>query len=376
MVVHGHARVGVMSLALAAPVFAALLACSRPQSQNEEIVRRGDDMLASGSTPDVIDSVAGDVMLAGREVRFSGATGGDYLGVGGTQTIGGRVHGALRAAGGRIHLTATVARNATIAGGSLVVDRDAVIGRNAYLAGRSVRVDGAVRGGLFVSGGTVVVNGPIGTDVEVIADELLLGPGAAIAGGLRYRVPAGKVHIDPHARVMGQTTALAPATGGRAAYVIGLLWLFGFLVVGAVIVLLLPRLMDDAAGVIGARPGRSAVIGLAWIIVLPIAILLVACTVIGLPLALLAALVYGIALYIGRITLAIWLGKHVLGARARGGRAGTLASFGIGGVLLLLVGMFPVVGPVVLCIATVLGLGALIVRVHTLRTSIAGEAFV
>ncbi|HXF23684.1 MAG TPA: hypothetical protein VN602_04155, partial [Gemmatimonadaceae bacterium] len=310
------------------------------------------------------------------ELRFSGATGGDYLAAGGTQTIGGRVHGALRAVGGRIHVTAAVARNATMAGRTLTVDRDAVIDRSAYLAGGSVRVDGAVHGGLFVSGGTVVLNGPIGADVEVIAEELSLGPDAAIAGSLRYRVPAGKVHIDPHARVMGLTTALPAVSGGSGAYVIGLLWLFGFLVVGAVIVALLPRLMDDAADVIGVRPGWSAVVGLGWIILLPIAVVLVACTIIGLPLALLAAIVYGISLYIGRVTLAIWLGKHVLGARARTGRSGTLLSFGIGGVLLLLVGMFPVIGSLVLFIATVLGLGALLVRVHTLRTSIAGEAFV
>jgi len=66
----------------------------------------------------------------------------------------------------------------------------------------------------------------------------------------------------------------------------------------------------------------------------------------------------------------------VLGARVRAGRSGTLLSFGIGGVLLLLVGMLPVIGSIALFIATVLGLGALLVRVHTLRTSIAGEAFV
>ena len=375
MMVRDHARVGVLGLALVAPAFAVLLACSGQQSQNE-IVRRGDDVLGSGSTPEVIDSVAGDVMLAGGEVRFSGETGGDYLGIGGRQTINGRVHGALRAVGGRIHLTAAVTRNATMAGGALTVDRDAVIDGNAYLAGGSVRVDGAVRGGVFVSGGTVVLNGPIGADVEVIAEELSLGPGAAIAGGLRYRVPAGKVHIDPHARVTGPTTVLPAVTGGRGAYVIGLLWLFGFLVVGAVIVALLPRLMDDAADVIGVRPGWSAIVGLGWIILLPIAVVLVACTIIGLPLALLAAVVYGISLYIGRVTLAIWLGKHVLGARVRAGRSGTLLSFGIGGVLLLLVGMLPVIGSIALFIATVLGLGALLVRVHTLRTSIAGEAFV
>ena len=375
MVIRAHAHFSYAHLAFVVALGAGLLACNRPETQSE-VTRQGDDVIATGPAPHIVDSVPGDVMFAGRELRFEGMVGGDYLGMGGTQNIGGRVHGALRAAGSQIRLAAAVDRNATVAGWTVEVDRIGVIGGNAYFAGNKVHIDGAVRGGLFVSGGTVVLNGPVGGNVQVTAGDLFVGPHAVIAGELRYRVPNGRAHIDPLAHVTGAVTALpAPAARG-AAYVFGLLWMFGFLIAGGVVVALLPRLMVDAAELVRQLPGRSALIGLGWIVLVPIAIAIVACTVIGLPLALLTGVVYGVLIYIGRVMVAIWLGKTVLGPRTREGRSGALVSFGLGGLVLLLLQMIPVVGPIAMCVATIVGLGALILRVHRLRWTVAGTTFI
>ena len=149
----------------------------------------------------VMDSVPGDAILAGGNLSFSGATGGDYLGAGGNEAISGRIHGSLRAAGGAIRVAATVDRNATITGGKVDLDSAAVIGRSAYLFAGAIQVDGAVRGTLLAAGGTVTLNGVVGANVEVAADQLRIGPHAQIVGNLRYKVPAGKVHIDPGARI-------------------------------------------------------------------------------------------------------------------------------------------------------------------------------
>jgi len=189
-------------------------------------------------------------------------------------------------------------------------------------------------------------------------------------------VPNGRVHIDPLAHVTGPVTALPAPTAGGAGYIFGLLWMFGFLLAGGVVVVLLPRLMVDAAELVRELPGRSALIGLGWIVLVPIAIILVACTVIGLPLALLTGVLYGVLIYIGRVMVALWLGKSVLGPRTREGRLGALVNFGLGGLVLLLLRMIPVVGPIVMGVATIVGLGALILRVHRLRWTVAGTTFI
>jgi hypothetical protein len=260
-------------------------------------------------------------------------------------------------------VSAAVDRNTTIAGGKVELDSAAVITRNAYLIGGTIQVDGTVHEGLKASGGKVVLNGVVGRDVEVSAGTLRVGPHAQIAGSLRYRVKAEKVHIDPAARISGTVTAL-PVKGRGIP---GVLWMFGFLVAGAAVVALVPRFASEAAEILRERPGRSALVGLGWIILVPVAMIIAAVTIIGIPLALLTAAVYVVLVYLGRVPLAVWLGRRVLGARARTGRQGALVSFFVGGLILFVVGIVPIIGPLAMVIATVLGLGTLLLRVQTLR---------
>jgi hypothetical protein len=327
-------------------------------------MRRSEDVIASGSSPTVMDSVPGDVILAGGDASFGGATGGDYLGAGGKQAITGRIHGSLRAAGGEIHVAAAVDRNATIAGGSVELDSAAVIGRNAYIIGGTVQVNGTVQEGIVASGGAIILNGVVGRDAEVAGGALRVGPHARIAGNLRYRVPAGKVHIDPAARITGTVTAL-PVRNGWGLWRI--LWILGFLVVGAAVVALFPRFMAEAAEVLPLRPGRAALVGLGWCILVPIAICAAAITIVGLPLAFLAGAVYAVMVCVARVPFAVWLGQLLLGVRARKGREGALVNFLVGGLLLLLLGVIPIVGAWVTLIAAVLGLGTILLQAQAQR---------
>jgi cytoskeletal protein CcmA (bactofilin family) len=351
-------------LVLLGPVLvASMFGCVRSNPENK-VTRIGEDVLASGSLPMVTDSVPGDAILAGGNVSFSGATGGDYLGAGGNQAISGRIHGSLRAAGGAIRVAATVDRNATITGGKVDLDSSAVVGRSAYLFAGAIQVDGAVRGTLLAAGGTVTLNGVIGANVEVAADQLRIGPHAQITGSLRYKVPAGKVHIDSGARIAGTVTALPVSRGWGFRH---WLWLVGLLVAGAVVVALFPGFMTEAAEIIPRRPAVSAVVGLCWFFLVPFAMIIAAVTWVGLPLALLAAAVYAVLVSLGGVPFSVWLGKRILGARAGMRRQGAVVSFLLGCLILIVVGIVPLVGGFLTAIAGVLGLGALLLRAWALR---------
>lgn len=362
MVFQTHLRLVIAVFGSA--VVASTLSCIGGRADRPGVKRLGEDVLVSGSSPGVTDSVPGDAILAGGDVSFSGATGGDYLGVGGQQAITGRIHGSLRAAGGEIHLAAAVDRNATIAGGEIVLDPAAVIARNAYLFGGKIDINGTVREGILASGGAIVLNGVVGRDVEISGGELHVGPRAQIAGNLRYRVAANKVHIDSAARISGTVTALP--VGSRWG-VRTLLWALGVLLAGAVIVALFPRFMAGAAEILPNRPLLSALVGLGWAILVPVAVVIAAITFVGLPLALLATAVYLVVLGIATIPFALWLGRLLLGARARPGLPGALVGFLIGGLLLIIVGLVPVVGGFVTLIAACLGLGAVLLQAQALR---------
>ena len=347
---------------LSTVVVASTLSCGRPNGQY--FTRLGDDLIASGSTVGVTDSVTGDVILSGRYVESHGAVGGDYLGAGGNQAIGGRIHGSIRAAGGEIHVTGVAERNATIAGGSITLDSTADFGGNAYLIGGSIQVNGTVRGALLASGGSVILNGVINRDVEVAGGELRVGPHAVITGNLRYRVPAKKVHIDSAARISGTVTALPVSRGWGVWH---WLWLLGFLLAGAVAVFLFPRFAVGAAEILPQRPFRSALVGLGWAILVPFVLVILAITVIGLPLAIVVGALYFAVLCLCSVPFDIWLGQRILGGRARTGRQGAIMSFLVGGIVVFAIGIIPVVGGVVAGIAGLVGLGAIMLRALLLR---------
>jgi hypothetical protein len=340
------------------------LACRHKEEPQNVLVQRGDDVVATGSMATIMDSVSGDAILFSGDASFGGVAGGDYLGAGGKQAITGRIHGSLRAAGGDIHVAAAVDRNVSIAAGRIEVDSAGAIARNAYLFGGDVQVDGTVRGSLVAYGGSIVLNGVVGGDVDVGGGSLRIGPHAQIAGNVRYRVRSGQAHIDPAAHITGKVTSL-PVTNRWGLW--HLLWVFGFLVLGAATVALVPRFMAEAAEILPLRPGRSALLGVGWAVLVPIAICVAAITIIGLPLALLMTAIYLALIFVGSIPFSIWLGQLLLSSRARKGREGALINFLFGGFLLIIFGIIPIVGGWLSLVAVVLGLGTILLNADAVR---------
>lgn len=346
---------------------AAISGCVQPTRDEAGIARVGGDLLGAHGELRVVDEVPGDVILAGGEIQFEGVAGGDLLSAGGRQVVTGRVEGSVRAAGGHIVLESEVGRNATVAGGQVEVRDPGAISGNAYLAGGSVRVDGRVGQTLQVRAGEAVLNGKVGGDVYVAADGLRIGPEAEIDGDLTYRVASENVTIDPGARIAGRTIVLEPRPRSAFPRLFRAVWLVGFLVSGAVLVLLFPGTIESAAAALGRRPGASIGLGIVWLIAVPLAACILAITLIGLPLALVIGALYAASLYFARVVPALLLGRLVLRDRAGAGRGAALLSFLAGGVLLVLAELIPFVGTPILIVATIIGLGAFTLALRAAR---------
>ncbi len=228
-------------------------------------------------------------------------------------------------------------------------------------------MEGSVGHLLRVGAGEVVLDGISGGDVRVEAGRLRVGPRAQIAGDLRYRVTE-EVVIDPAAQVEGEVIALPPPPErprGRGLALLRALWALGFLVVGAVAVSLFPGTSGSAEEAVRTRPWASLGFGLLWLLAVPIAVVVVAFTLVGLPLALVSAAVYLIFLYLGRAVIALWLGRLALRKRGALDRGGWILCFLVGGAVLVLLRFVPYVGGLVTLLATVVGVGALIAALAT-----------
>jgi len=324
------------------------------------MVRRGGDLVASGADVSVVDSVPGDVMAAGGDIRFTGFAGGDLLSAGGNHVLRGVVLGSLRAAGGNVEVHGDVGRNITLAGGNLVLRPSGRVRGNAYLAGGAIRVDGAVDHLVRATGRDVVLDGVIGGDVNVEAGRLRVGPQAVIRGDLRYRLGTGAdAEIEPGARIEGEIIELESRRTQWLFVALRGLWIAAFLFTGVLLVALMPRASRAATATLRRRPFGSLGMGLLWFIVLPLILLLLAATVLGIPLALLGLAVYLGLLYLAPVVVALWIGR-LLHRDPRPGRFGLVFAFLMGGVIFALLTLAPYyVGLGVRLLATIFGLGAI-----------------
>jgi len=347
---------------------AALFACEALQAQeaSQSVVKSGalsEDLYLAGDRVEVSADVAGDVVAAGRSVAITGRVTGDVLLGGAEVEITGAVLDDVRGAGGTVRVTGSVGDDAVLAGGRVSIDRGARVGGRAFLAGGEVRVAGTVAKALKAGGGTVVLTGEVLGDVELAADRVEIGPGAHVAGSLRYRSPA-PAQIAPGARIDGPVTRLdLPARQGRtggAAAVLGVLFLAGVALAGVVGFLLFPRFSLGAARNLAAEPWACVGVGLALVVATPVVLALALVTVVGAPLALAGTALWLVLLLAGYLACALFLGDLALRRlRPEPSRAATILALVLALVALRLLRLVPVLGAVVGLLAVATGVGAL-----------------
>lgn len=275
-----------------------------------------DDLYVFGGTATIDGDVSRDLIVAGGTVTISGTVGGNLNVAGGTVTVNGPVRGTVRVAGGSLTLTAPIGWDLVVAGGNVEVGREARVGHDLVIGGGSVTVDGNVGRDIRGSAGTLSIDSTVGRNVVIdVNDRLSLGPTANITGNLDYRGPTASVAAG--ARVQGTTTQRQPerrSTGDAVVSWIGglLLRLAWALVAGTALVLLLPKRVAGAASALRERPVVCVAWGAGLLLVVPLIVLVLLVTVVGVPVALILAGAYAAALYLSQVIVGIALASLVL----------------------------------------------------------------
>lgn len=326
-----------------------------------------DDLYIGGRVVTCTAAVDGDVVAAGGQVDLAGQTTGGELAAGGTVRIGGTIGRALRAAAGSLSVDAKIGSDAILAGGMVSVGPGAEIGRDLVAAGGSVTVSGSVRRNARLRGGDVTVGGILQGDADIRADKIILLPTARIGGHLRYS-SAQPVEIQSGARIAGGTERIpvpAHRAGVSAPRWFGL-WAHliegaALLVLGLVLLGVIPHGTSAVITEVEARFGRSLLTGFILVVTVPVAAVLVAFTVIGIPLSAMAMLLYVATLYPGQVFVAGWLGDQIARWPRRGGEGFWARSLPlvIGTVVLALLLAIPYAGWAVRLVAVLAGFGAL-----------------
>lgn len=271
----------------------------------------------------------------------------------GNVTVEGKVEGDVRSGIGNI---------AVVEGGE--VGDDIKAGRG------DVEVNGPVGGGIEAGIGDVYVNAPVRGNIEVGRGDLEVEDGARVLGWAslgsgEFRgdkdAVAGAVFTDPrpHMDHDPHWFGIADLVG----------WAFGTAVFAACAVLLAvlaPGPLLAAARRAEESPGWSLLFGMASVLVVFVFCVVLAVSIVGIPLLLLLAPAYLALVFFGALVAAYFVGRRIVFATGHYRRGNVLAAV-VGGLVVAAVYLIPVLGGILIYGLALFGTGAAILALFSRR---------
>jgi len=349
-------------------VLIAPLASFSSTDADETVTKRcsvDDDYYAAGGVLDIDADITGDVIVAGGELYIGHRIEGDVIAAGGSIKIRGEVKDDIRISGGDLNIDAIIGDDLAASGGSITVSPGTTIGGDAWLAGGEVHMAGTINKDLKIIAGNIRLSGTVHGDVELEGGEIYIFEGAQIDGNLHYK-SREEGSIDPAANIAGNITyeelEWDYSEGG-----FGILFSLTLVAAGILLFWLFPNFTLSSTGRISAEPWKSLGVGFVLLIATPIVVIVLMSIVLGLWIGLSLLALYFVALLLGFLIGAFFLGDR--GARLMkidiGTRGRRILSVTLAILLLGFIQIIPLIGSLLLFALLLLGLGAGILQLHT-----------
>jgi cytoskeletal protein CcmA (bactofilin family) len=249
--------------------------------------------------------------------------------------------------------------------GPVTIERGQSAGDVVVIDGR-VSIAGRVRGDLVVVNGVVRIAGAVDGDVVTLAERAILTPAARVGGDLVYGDE--RPVVPPGATVEGDVKRVdvgdvADPLGFVGAAAVWIAVSVSALVLGLLMLWLAPGALEAAWDATRTRLGATIGWGLLIFFGLPILAILALVTLVGIPFGV-GVLLALLPLYALGYTTSAWL----LGRRLVRPPTGRVLAFLAGLAILRVLALIPILGGIVWFVATVLGLGALVVAIWRARS--------
>jgi len=336
--------------------------------------RRHSELVTVAANETVDDTL----FASGKIVRVEGVVNGDLLAFGGSLEVRGTVKGDLVSFAKRTVVSGTVEGNIYNFSNSL--DLDGQLGHSIYALVQSLRVNdrGHVGGGMVVAAGDVSlegevnrsatmfagnadVSGSIGRELSMTGDSITLTNTSRIGGSLSARVRELKnVHIADGATIVGTRDIQVRVRRSHFArprfYFYQAIWLAATMLVGWLGLVLFPGFFRASTQAVGLG-WRSLGLGVGVLTGVPVAIVVTAITLVGIPASLMLLAVYLAAIYLAKIWVGAFLGRILL-KPAGATKSDWLLGLLVGLLILTIVEFIPYLGGLVRLGVVCLGLGA------------------
>jgi hypothetical protein len=235
-----------------------------------------------------------------------------------------------------------------------------------------IEVRAPVGGEVDAGFGDVYVDSVVGGDVDVDRGDVRLGPNAWVRGDVRCS--NGEVYDEPGSAVNGtmMTSGMSPDFDGDFGgfELFNLLgWIFAtaaFVACSVLLAVLAPGPLLAAARRAEESPGWSLLFGVASVPAVIVLGVVLAISLVGIPLLLLLAPAYLGLLFFGALVAAYFVGRKVVFATGRY-RAGNVLAATVGALIVAGATLIPVLGNLILYALALLGTGAAILAFFSRR---------
>lgn len=351
--------------AIAAVGVFALLASLLPEADADSLAsaqsRTGNRYIGGGEVS-LAEPVVADLYAAGGKVTVTHAVAEDAALAGGQVDVRAPIGQDLRITGGKVSVDANVDGDLVAAGGNVNIGKDSRIGGDMLLAGGEVRFSGAAMGRARLTGGKLIVAGDIEGDTALYGQDIVLEPGARIAGNLTYASskPLSDTELALVAGSVKREEARqdwAPRTGTAWFHPV---FFISMLVCGSLLFILFPNAVSGTHQAMRQTPGRSLLVGIALLCTLPPVAILFIVSIIGIPVGFTLLMLYPVLLLLGYLGAAFFVSRSAALAMRRADRSGRAWQIGflaLGLALLAFAGKIPFLGGLLVILAVVTGVG-------------------
>ena len=328
-----------------------------------------DTLLATGNTVRVEGVVNGDLLAFGQTVEVRGTVKGDVVTGAKRVVVTGTVEGRIYNFSQSLDLEGQLGHSLYGFAQSLRVDDRSHVGEGVVVAAGEVSLEGDVKRSVDIMGsGNADVSGSVGRDLTMFGGRsLTLTDTARVGGNLSARVRELKdVHIADGATIAGKRdiqlqVRQSPYSHPRF-YFHQAIWFASAMLVGWLGLVFFPGFFRATTQAVGSG-WTSLGLGIGVLAGAPVAMIVIAITLVGFPISLMLLVVYLTAVYLAKIWVGAFLGWLLL--KPAGGTKGDwVLGLLVGLLIITIVGYIPYLGGLVRLGVVCLGLGAFAAQLY------------
>ena len=322
-------------------------------------------LVAAAQHPGGGDATDGAILLGG-------TCRNDVWALGNRISLAGDARDHVRLLAKTVVISGGVSNNAILAGNSVQIAPSARLGRGAWIVGENVVLEGDIEGDVSVWCKSVTISGRVGGTLRLAGNDIVVLPKARIGGDFIYTAPA-EIALEKNVELGGQLrreiepgapTARKPFLAWPSIMTQAWLFLAAF-GAGLALLFICPGFMDESAACVRGAFWKSVFTGFVAVAILPMVLLFLAVSIVGLPLAAMCFCLATIMIYTAKIAVALAVGTLILRRPGQGMK--NVPALALGLALLYLLAGAGLAGVLVWFCIVCVGTGAMILAAAARR---------